>query len=298
MYFIQPFCRFRHRFCLFAIGQVRHVHQAAVVVLAVEAAQDVFIVPGEVGDAHQTRVREAGLNIVAVCLAALRLVAHLIERLSQTLVDGTEVELSDDHRQVRPLEDPVHQFVVGLYVVEVEAHHVEVSGADLGQPFVYGVDVTEAVSQIHVVGVELQLQSFYGGQIAVEGVIDEADATLLRVSVGLQILPQGCLHGAFPSVQERFAQAVLGSHPGGLVAYVITDEPGIYFIPALIDDWRSKGHCKEFINYDLLETYKDFGGIRIEDDLLITKDGCRFLGEKRIPYHTKDVEEYMERNKE
>ena len=80
--------------------------------------------------------------------------------------------------------------------------------------------------------------------------------------------------------------------------FVITDEPGIYFIPALIDDWRSKGHCKEFINYDLLETYKDFGGIRIEDDLLITKDGCRFLGEKRIPYHTKDVEEYMERNKE
>ena len=47
--------------------------------------------------------------------------------------------------------------------------------------------------------------------------------------------------------------------------FVVTDEPGIYFIPALIDDWRSKGHCKDFINYDLLETYKDFGGIRIED---------------------------------
>lgn len=80
--------------------------------------------------------------------------------------------------------------------------------------------------------------------------------------------------------------------------FVVTDEPGIYFIPALIDDWRSKGHCKDFINFELLETYKDFGGIRIEDDLLITKNGCRFLGEKRIPYHTKDVEEYMERNRE
>ena len=73
--------------------------------------------------------------------------------------------------------------------------------------------------------------------------------------------------------------------------FVVTDEPGIYFIPALIDDWRAKGHCKEFINYEKLETYKDFGGIRIEDDLLITKDGCRFLGESRIPYHPKEIQQ-------
>ena len=78
--------------------------------------------------------------------------------------------------------------------------------------------------------------------------------------------------------------------------FVMTDEPGIYFIPALIDDWKASGHCKEFINFDLLETYKDFGGIRIEDDLLITKDGCRFLGHKRIPYHPKDVEDFMADN--
>ena len=75
--------------------------------------------------------------------------------------------------------------------------------------------------------------------------------------------------------------------------FVVTDEPGIYFIPALIDDWRASGHCAEFLNFDKLETYKDFGGIRIEDDILITKDGCRFLGQKRIPYHPKDVEEFM-----
>ena len=72
--------------------------------------------------------------------------------------------------------------------------------------------------------------------------------------------------------------------------FVVTDEPGIYFIPALIDEWRAKGHCKEFLNYEKLETYKDFGGIRIEDDLLITKDSCRFLGESRIPYHTNDIQ--------
>lgn len=78
--------------------------------------------------------------------------------------------------------------------------------------------------------------------------------------------------------------------------FVVTDEPGIYFIPALIDDWKKSGHCAEFLNFDKLETYKDFGGIRIEDDVLIKKDGCRFIGEKRIPYHPKDVEAFMAEN--
>lgn len=78
--------------------------------------------------------------------------------------------------------------------------------------------------------------------------------------------------------------------------FVVTDEPGIYFIPDLIDDWRAKGLHTDFINYDILETYKDFGGIRIEDDVLITADGCRFLGKERIPYHPKDVEEFMANN--
>lgn len=75
--------------------------------------------------------------------------------------------------------------------------------------------------------------------------------------------------------------------------WVMTDEPGIYFIPDLIDEWRAKKINTEFINFDLLETYKDFGGIRIEDDILITKDGCRYLGEKMIPYHINDLEDFL-----
>lgn len=78
--------------------------------------------------------------------------------------------------------------------------------------------------------------------------------------------------------------------------FVVTDEPGIYFIPALIDEWRSTGHCKDFLCFDKLDEYKDFGGIRIEDDVLITKDGCRFLGKDRIPYHPQDVEDFMANN--
>ena len=79
--------------------------------------------------------------------------------------------------------------------------------------------------------------------------------------------------------------------------FVVTDEPGIYFIPALIDEWKAKKHCEEFLCFDKLETYRDFGGIRIEDDVLITKDGCRFLGQKRIPYHPAELETFMETNK-
>lgn len=75
--------------------------------------------------------------------------------------------------------------------------------------------------------------------------------------------------------------------------FVVTDEPGIYFIPALIDEWKQKGHCAEYLNFDKLETYKDFGGIRIEDDILVTKEGCRFLGKELIPYHPTDVEAFM-----
>ena len=79
--------------------------------------------------------------------------------------------------------------------------------------------------------------------------------------------------------------------------FVVTDEPGIYFIPALIDEWRAKKHCADFLNFDKLDEYKDFGGIRLEDDLLITKDGCRFIGKDIIPYHPQDVEDFIAANR-
>ena len=75
--------------------------------------------------------------------------------------------------------------------------------------------------------------------------------------------------------------------------HVVTDEPGIYFIPALIDDWRKNGTNAEYLCFDKIDEYRDFGGIRIEDDVLITPDGCRFLGKDRIPYHTKNVEDFI-----
>ncbi len=75
--------------------------------------------------------------------------------------------------------------------------------------------------------------------------------------------------------------------------FVITDEPGCYFIPALIDQWKQQGMHKDFLVYDKIESFKDFGGIRLEDDILITAGGSRFLGDKRTPITVEEVEEIM-----
>ena len=76
--------------------------------------------------------------------------------------------------------------------------------------------------------------------------------------------------------------------------FVVTDEPGIYFIPDLIDNWKANNINSDFLNFDVIEKYKDFGGIRIEDDVLVTENGVRFLGKDIIPYHADDVEKYVQ----
>jgi len=63
--------------------------------------------------------------------------------------------------------------------------------------------------------------------------------------------------------------------------FVLTIEPGIYFIPQLMDAWRAKGHLAEFIDYDELGRWRDFGGVRNEEDFLITADGARRLGPRK-----------------
>ena len=77
--------------------------------------------------------------------------------------------------------------------------------------------------------------------------------------------------------------------------YVLTDEPGIYFIPELIDLWKKEHKFSDFINYDKLEAFKTFGGIRIEDDILVTEQGCEVLG-KPVPKTVSEIETLMQDN--
>jgi Xaa-Pro aminopeptidase len=75
--------------------------------------------------------------------------------------------------------------------------------------------------------------------------------------------------------------------------HVITVEPGCYFIPALIEKWKSENINSDFINFDKLTDYYQFGGIRLEDDILVTEKGCRLLGARRLPITADDVEREM-----
>ena len=95
-------------------------------------------------------------------------------------------------------------------------------------------------------------------------------------------------------VAERAAQSATCLHratwrlrPGT----ILSDEPGIYFIPALVDKCEAEGKFRGIVDYDLLRSrYLDFGGIRIEDDLLVTDTGCRILGDRTIPVTVEELE--------
>ncbi len=76
---------------------------------------------------------------------------------------------------------------------------------------------------------------------------------------------------------------------------VMSDEPGIYFIPALIDKCRAEGKFKGIVNYEALDAYRDFGGIRIEDDILVTETGCRMIGDKKLPVTVEELEAFVGR---
>ncbi|MCF7954874.1 MAG: aminopeptidase P N-terminal domain-containing protein [Phycisphaerae bacterium] len=89
---------------------------------------------------------------------------------------------------------------------------------------------------------------------------------------------------------ERFGFRSLRMGKALEVGHVMTVEPGIYFIPELINRWKAENKLADFINYDKVEEYRDFGGVRLEDDVIVTEDGWKLLG-KPIPKTIEEVEE-------
>lgn len=88
---------------------------------------------------------------------------------------------------------------------------------------------------------------------------------------------------------DQFGTAYLRLARNLQPGFTLTVEPGIYFIPELIDLWKASGKHEAFINYRALDDYRDFGGIRVEDNVLITEDGRAILGEP-IPKSVEEIE--------
>jgi len=91
---------------------------------------------------------------------------------------------------------------------------------------------------------------------------------------------------------EQFGTAYLRMARRLVEGHVVTVEPGIYFIHALIDKWRSEGRYRDFINYEALRDYSGFGGVRIEDNIVVTSKGARVLG-KPIPRDPAELEKLL-----
>ena len=97
----------------------------------------------------------------------------------------------------------------------------------------------------------------------------------------------------FSTVAERAAKSATCIHRGSWrvePGTVMSDEPGIYFIPALIDKCKAEGKFQGIVNYEALDAYRNFGGIRIEDDVLVTESGSRFIGDKLLPLTVEELE--------
>lgn len=216
------------------------------------------------------------------------------------LVDAgaeTNENYCSDNTRTTPVSGVFTQKQKDIYNIVVECHdHV----LEVAKPGVKWWDVHFAVCRI----ITERLQQLG----LMKGDVEES----LKAGAHAMFLPHGLGHSMGMDVHDMeglgqvyvgFDKEVRPSTQFGTNAlrfgrrlqkgFVVTDEPGIYFIPALIDDWKKNGTNAQFLNFDKIDGYRDFGGIRIEDDVLITDEGCRFIGSKRIPYHVEDVEEFM-----
>ena len=97
---------------------------------------------------------------------------------------------------------------------------------------------------------------------------------------------------------EQFGTAYLRMARRLQEGFTVTVEPGIYFISQLMDKWRNEGRYRDFINYDAIEKFRGFGGIRIEDNILVTAKGYKVIG-KPIAKEVAEVEKVAgERSRE
>ena len=221
--------------------------------------------------------------------------SHVIKPGDMLLLDAgaeTEMGYAGDMSSTMPADKKFTTRQKEIYDIQVASHEAAVAALRAGVPF---VDIYELSCKVIMEG--LKDLGFVKGD-PMEAVKAGAHAMFMPCGLGhmmgLDVHDMENLgemyvgyNGQPKSTQFGRKSLRLGRklEPG----FVLTIEPGVYFIPELMDLWRKENKFTEFINYDKLFTYKDFSGIRNEEDYLITADGARRLG-KRIPLHTDEVE--------
>ncbi len=201
-----------------------------------------------------------------------------------------------DHTRTYPVSGKFTPLQRDIYNIVLAAHdHV----IDIARPMAYA-DLHTAAFRIMADG--LKDIGLINGSI--DQIIESKAMTLF--------MPHGLGHGLGLDVHDcegfgersfDFSEFAERASASGTCIYrkdwqlragaVITDEPGIYFIPALIDQSRANGLYTDIVNYDKLDALRDFGGIRIEDDLIITESGNEVMGDKHIPTSVEDIEAFM-----
>ncbi len=201
-----------------------------------------------------------------------------------------------DHTRTYPVSGKFTPLQRDIYNIVLKAHdHV----LEIARPMAY-MDLHLTSYRIMAEG--LKDMGLLSGSI--DSIIESQAMTLL--------MPHGLGHGLGMDVHDcegfgersfDFSEFAERAAASGTCIYrrewqlrpgtVLTDEPGLYFIPELIDQSRANGLYKGIVNYDKLDTLRDFGGIRIEDDLRITESGNELLGDKKIPASITEIEDFM-----
>lgn len=222
--------------------------------------------------------------------------SHLIKSGDMLLLDAgaeTEMGYAGDMSSTMPADKKFTTRQKDVYDIQVAAHEAAVAALHPGVPF---VDVYELSLKVIMEG--MKSLGFAKGD-AMDAVKSGAAAMFMPCGLGhmmgmdvhdMENLGEVYVgwNGVPKSTQFGRKSLRLGRklEPG----FVLTIEPGIYFIPELMDLWKSQNKFTEFLNYDKLFTYKDFSGIRNEENYLITETGSHLLGKTKVPVHTEDVE--------
>ncbi len=209
----------------------------------------------------------------------------------------TNSNYTSDFTRTLPASGRFTQQQKEIYNIVAAANNLAIS---IARPGITYTEVHQAASRVMAQGlVDLGLMKGSADEIVAAGAHSLFMPHGLGHNMGMDVHDMEDLGENYVGYDEnhkRSSQFGLGSLRMGKMlqaGHVVTVEPGIYFIPALIEQWEREGTNVGFINFEKLKSYYNFGGIRLEDDILVTPSGCRILGSRRLPITVEDVEKEM-----